>query len=61
MSLMIGKDCAVYTIIVVSPLMAIMKVQVEQMNKIGVAATAIGILMKTWAKKPQRMESARFL
>ena len=43
MSSMNEKDNAISTIIVVSPLMAIMKDQVEQLNKI-VSATAIGII-----------------
>ena len=40
---MSGKDGALSTIIAVSPLVAIMKDNVEQMNKVGVAATGIGI------------------
>ena len=43
MSAMNEKDDAVSTIIVVSPLVAIMKDQVDQLKKIGVSATAIGI------------------
>ena len=42
MSLMKGKDGAV-SFILVSPLIVIMKDQVEQLNKIRVAAMAIGI------------------
>ena len=47
MSLMNEKDSTIFMITKVSPLVAIMKDHVEKMNKIGVAATAIGILMKT--------------
>ena len=43
MSAVNEKDYAVSTIIVISPLVAIMKDQVEQLNKMGVSATAIGI------------------
>ncbi|XP_068671131.1 ATP-dependent DNA helicase RecQ-like [Montipora foliosa] len=43
MSSMNEKDDAFSKIIMVSPLVAIMKDQVEQLNKIGVSATAIGI------------------
>ena len=42
-SAMNEKDDAVSAIIVVSPLVAIMKDQVDQLKKIGVSATAIGI------------------
>lgn len=43
MSALNEKDDAVSTIIVISPLVAIMKDQVDQLMKIAVSATAIGI------------------